>query len=88
MCLKTVSSNWASGEDDHVVGRAEYDFNALSEEEISFRAGDMLRLAPKGKLLILGLFPNHMRSKLYWKSLKIKMKKPQTLLFDQIPHPH
>ncbi|NXC09844.1 PEX13 protein, partial [Orthonyx spaldingii] len=44
---ETVSSNWASGEDDHVVGRAEYDFNALSEEEISFRAGDMLRLAPK-----------------------------------------
>ncbi|XP_027760045.1 peroxisome biogenesis factor 13 isoform X1 [Empidonax traillii] len=44
---ETVSSNWASGEDDHVVGRAEYDFNALSEEEISFRAGDMLKLAPK-----------------------------------------
>ncbi|NXX25354.1 PEX13 protein, partial [Nicator chloris] len=44
---ETVSCNWASGEDDHVVGRAEYDFNALSEEEISFRAGDMLRLAPK-----------------------------------------
>ncbi|KFQ82996.1 Peroxisomal membrane protein PEX13, partial [Phoenicopterus ruber ruber] len=44
---ETVSSNWASGDDDHVVGRAEYDFNALSEEEISFRAGDMLRLAPK-----------------------------------------
>ncbi|NWI73721.1 PEX13 protein, partial [Dryoscopus gambensis] len=44
---ETVSSNWANGEDDHVVGRAEYDFNALSEEEISFRAGDMLRLAPK-----------------------------------------
>lgn len=44
---ETVSSNWASGEDDHVVGRAEYDFNALSEEEISFRAGDILKLAPK-----------------------------------------
>ncbi|XP_030302551.1 peroxisome biogenesis factor 13 isoform X1 [Calypte anna] len=41
------SSNWASGEDDHVVGRAEYDFSALSEEEISFHAGDLLRLAPK-----------------------------------------
>ncbi|XP_064302919.1 peroxisome biogenesis factor 13 isoform X1 [Phalacrocorax carbo] len=44
---KRISSNWASGEDDHVVGRAEYDFSALSDEEISFRAGDMLRLAPK-----------------------------------------
>ncbi|XP_062979867.1 peroxisome biogenesis factor 13 [Elgaria multicarinata webbii] len=44
---ETVSSNWASGEDDHVVGRAEYDFNAVSEEEISLRAGEMLKLAPK-----------------------------------------
>nr|XP_020633037.1 peroxisome biogenesis factor 13 [Pogona vitticeps] len=44
---ETVSSNWASGEDDHVVGRAEYDFSAVSEEEISFRAGEMLKLAPK-----------------------------------------
>ncbi|XP_033001032.1 peroxisome biogenesis factor 13 [Lacerta agilis] len=44
---ETVSGNWASGEDDHVVGRAEYDFNAVSEEEISFRAGEMLKLAPK-----------------------------------------
>ncbi|XP_069810594.1 peroxisome biogenesis factor 13 [Dendropsophus ebraccatus] len=39
--------NWASGEDDHVVGRAEYDFTATSDEEISFRAGDLLNLAPK-----------------------------------------
>ncbi|XP_060105652.1 peroxisome biogenesis factor 13 [Heteronotia binoei] len=44
---ETVSSNWASGEDDHIVGRAEYDFNTVSEEEISFRAGEMLKLAPK-----------------------------------------
>lgn len=48
----TASSNWASGEDDHVVGRAEYDFNAVSEEEISFHAGEMLRLAPKGKAVL------------------------------------
>uniref|UniRef100_A0A8D0GQJ5 Peroxisomal membrane protein PEX13 n=1 Tax=Sphenodon punctatus TaxID=8508 RepID=A0A8D0GQJ5_SPHPU len=44
---ETVSNNWASGEEDHVVGRAEYDFAAASEEEISFHAGDMLKLAPK-----------------------------------------
>nr|7Z0I_A Chain A, Peroxisomal membrane protein PEX13 [Homo sapiens] len=43
----TDSINWASGEDDHVVARAEYDFAAVSEEEISFRAGDMLNLALK-----------------------------------------
>ncbi|KAM5164106.1 peroxisome biogenesis factor 13 [Mantella aurantiaca] len=39
--------NWASGEGDHVVGRAEYDFTATSDEEISFHAGDMINLAPK-----------------------------------------
>ncbi|KAK5606856.1 Peroxisomal membrane protein PAS20 [Crenichthys baileyi] len=41
------ATNWASGEDDHVVARAEYDFSASSEEEVSLRAGDMLNLAPK-----------------------------------------
>lgn len=44
---ETRDTNWASGEDDHVVARAEYDFTAASEEEISLRAGDMLNLAPK-----------------------------------------
>ncbi|KAL2083176.1 hypothetical protein ACEWY4_020949 [Coilia grayii] len=42
-----TATNWASGEDDHVVARAEYDFVAASEEEISFQTGDMLNLAPK-----------------------------------------
>ncbi|XP_034464208.1 peroxisome biogenesis factor 13 [Hippoglossus hippoglossus] len=41
------ATDWASGEDDHVVARAEYDFTAASEEEISVRAGDMVNLAPK-----------------------------------------
>lgn len=50
-----VATNWASGEDDHVVARAEYDFSAASEEEISVRAGDMLNLAPKGESSLLGL---------------------------------
>lgn len=44
-----LATNWASGEDDHVVARAEYDFSAASDEEISVRAGDMLNLAPKGE---------------------------------------
>lgn len=47
--LLCADTNWASGEDDHVVARAEYDFTAASEEEISVRAGDMLNLAPKGQ---------------------------------------
>lgn len=41
------ATNWSSGEDDHVVARAEYDFSAASEEELSLRTGDMLNLAPK-----------------------------------------
>ncbi|XP_067845163.1 peroxisome biogenesis factor 13 isoform X2 [Heptranchias perlo] len=41
------STSWANGEDDHVVARAEYDFTAGSEEELSFRSSDMLNLAPK-----------------------------------------
>ncbi|RXN29803.1 exportin-1 isoform X2 [Labeo rohita] len=45
--LEENGTNWASGEDDHVVARAEYDFTAASEEEISLQAGDMLNLAPK-----------------------------------------
>lgn len=44
---EATETNWASGEDDHVVARAEFDFTAASEEEISLRAGDMLNLAPK-----------------------------------------
>ncbi|XP_010866112.3 peroxisome biogenesis factor 13 [Esox lucius] len=40
-------TNWAAGEDDHVVARAEFDFTAASEDEISLNAGDMLNLAPK-----------------------------------------
>ncbi|XP_012675374.2 peroxisomal membrane protein PEX13 [Clupea harengus] len=42
-----TATNWASGEDDHVVARAEFDFTAASEEEMSCQAGDMLNLAPK-----------------------------------------
>ncbi|XP_066272787.1 peroxisomal membrane protein PEX13-like [Branchiostoma lanceolatum] len=44
---KPAETEWANGNDDHVVGRAEYDFEAESDEELSFRAGDMLNFAPK-----------------------------------------
>lgn len=52
-CFLHLASNWASGEDDHVVARAEYDFSAASEEEISLRAGDLINLAPKGDISLL-----------------------------------
>ncbi|XP_022091200.1 peroxisomal membrane protein PEX13-like [Acanthaster planci] len=38
---------WASGEDDHVVARAEFDFDAEGSNELSFKAGAMMNLAPK-----------------------------------------
>uniref|UniRef100_A0A1A8CRZ0 Peroxisomal membrane protein PEX13 n=1 Tax=Nothobranchius kadleci TaxID=1051664 RepID=A0A1A8CRZ0_NOTKA len=41
------TTDWASGEDDHVVAQAEFGFSAASEEELSLQAGDMLNLAPK-----------------------------------------
>lgn len=53
LCFLHLASNWASGEDEHVVARAEYDFSAASEEEISLRAGDLINLAPKGDILLL-----------------------------------
>jgi len=37
------------GEGDHVIARAEYDFDGEGDDELSFRAGNILRLAPKGK---------------------------------------
>ncbi|XP_061165961.1 peroxisomal membrane protein PEX13-like [Saccostrea echinata] len=38
---------WASGEDDHFVARAEFDFNGSGEEELSFTAGQLIKVAPK-----------------------------------------
>lgn len=38
------------------MARAEYDFSAASDEEISLRAGDMLNLAPKGESSLSFLF--------------------------------
>ncbi|XP_048762169.2 peroxisomal membrane protein PEX13-like isoform X2 [Ostrea edulis] len=38
---------WASGEDDHFVARAEHDFNGSGEEELSFKSGQLIKVAPK-----------------------------------------
>lgn len=49
MADESSSKDWKTGEGDHVIARAEYDFDGEGEEELSFRAGNILRLAPKGK---------------------------------------
>lgn len=46
---ESKTKDWKTGEGDHVIARAEYDFDGENDEELSFRAGDILRLAPKGK---------------------------------------
>ncbi|XP_071964075.1 peroxisomal membrane protein PEX13-like [Antedon mediterranea] len=38
---------WASGDDDHVVGRVEFDFEAANNKEVTIKAGDVINLAPK-----------------------------------------
>lgn len=47
--LPTIFNCKLLGEGDHVLARAEYDFEAENDEELAFHAGDMLRLAPKDK---------------------------------------
>ena len=44
-----ISGNgWASGEDDHFVGEALFDFTAQNEDEVSVRQGQRINIAPKG----------------------------------------
>jgi len=38
---------WANGEGEHYIAQCDYDFNAGSEQEMSFKAGQTLRLAPR-----------------------------------------
>ena len=51
--FQTEQESWATGEEDHVVARAEFDFEAGGTNEISFRSGAMLMLAPKGKTCVV-----------------------------------
>uniref|UniRef100_A0A914XMV4 Peroxisomal membrane protein PEX13 n=2 Tax=Plectus sambesii TaxID=2011161 RepID=A0A914XMV4_9BILA len=41
------SRKWANGAGEHYEARALYDFQAMGENELPFRAGEMLRVAPK-----------------------------------------
>ena len=38
---------WANGEGEHYVAQADYDFTAGNPQELSFKAGQTLRLAPR-----------------------------------------
>jgi len=49
-------SGWTSGVDDHFVAVAEYDFDAQNDDELSFKQGSLLTIAPKGVLPLFILF--------------------------------
>lgn len=51
ICISCLGANaWASGETDHFVATAEFDFQGESNDELSFRRGTEIIVAPKGKL--------------------------------------
>lgn len=45
--VREESSGWASGVHDHFVAVAEYDFAAQSSDELTFKQGTVLTVAPK-----------------------------------------
>lgn len=62
------------------MARAEFDFSAASDEEISLRAGDMINLAPKGDgtLKPFSLFVNNFLC--YFKGCFIKRYQCNSLI--------
>ncbi|KAK2189334.1 hypothetical protein NP493_109g07010 [Ridgeia piscesae] len=44
---ETEKNEWANGKDDHFVVVAEYDFQAQGDDELSFRQGQTITVAPK-----------------------------------------
>lgn len=43
-------SLWMQGKIDHFIAVAEYDFDSVNVDEISFRRGQRIIIAPKGRL--------------------------------------
>lgn len=47
-------NNWASGEADHFVAEATYGFTGENSDELSFKKGQYIKVAPKGTGIALG----------------------------------
>ena len=47
-CRRSVAP-WMNGDGDHVIAKAEFDFQGASNEELTFQTGDKITLAPRGK---------------------------------------
>ena len=46
MCFSVANKAWASGQADHFLAVAEYDFEGMADRELKLRAGQKIRLAP------------------------------------------
>ena len=47
--FRNSQQSWMNGEGDHVIAKAEYDFQGSNPDELSFQAGDKVILAPRGQ---------------------------------------
>lgn len=47
LSFNALGKSWADGLGEYYTAQADYDFNAGNEQELSFRAGQTLRLAPR-----------------------------------------
>ena len=46
----TAAHNWQTGDGEHYVAKADFDFTSQTEEELSFKSGQRITIAPKGSL--------------------------------------
>ena len=43
-----IAPGWATGVEDHFVAQAKYDFTGQGNDELTFKAGQNINVAPKG----------------------------------------
>lgn len=51
--------NWKTGEDNHYEAVAKFDFQGETPKELSFRSGQKVILAPKGRIETLSSLNYH-----------------------------
>ena len=47
-----MGSGWSTGDEDHFVALAEFDFDGEKDDELSLRRGQRINVAPKGQYSI------------------------------------
>ena len=51
-CLNKDENLWMSGKIDHFIAVSEYDFDSVNADELPFRKGQRIIIAPKGKIFL------------------------------------